>query len=119
MELLPHEKQVVEYEKTIAEFKEKNKENSLLSSSEIQKLEKRLDRLKEKIYSNLSPWERVQICRHPSRPRTVNYIEGMCEEFVELCGDRTFRDDPVFDLTETLEKAISFDHNEFKDNALC
>ena len=95
MELLPHEKQVVEYEKTIAEFKEKNKENSLLSSSEIQKLEKRLDRLKEKIYSNLSPWERVQICRHPSRPRTVNYIEGMCEEFVELCGDRTFRDDPA------------------------
>lgn len=48
MELLPHEKQVVEYEKTIAEFKEKNKENSLLSSSEIQKLDKRLDRLKEK-----------------------------------------------------------------------
>nr|CRI42527.1 Acetyl-coenzyme A carboxylase carboxyl transferase subunit alpha [Chlamydia pneumoniae] len=95
MELLPHEKQVVEYEKAIAEFKEKNKKNSLLSSSEIQKLEKRLDKLKEKIYSDLTPWERVQICRHPSRPRTVNYIEGMCEEFVELCGDRTFRDDPA------------------------
>ena len=95
MELLPHEKQVVEYEKTIAEFKEKNKKNSLLSSSEIQKLERRLDKLKEKIYSDLTPWERVQICRHPSRPRTVNYIEGMCEAFVELRGDRTFRDDPA------------------------
>lgn len=95
MELLPHEKQVVEYEKTIAEFKEKNKKNSLLSSSEIQKLERRLDKLKERIYADLTPWERVQICRHPSRPRSVNYIEGMCEEFVELCGDRTFRDDPA------------------------
>lgn len=95
MELLPHEKQVVEYEKTIEEFKKKNKKNSLLSSSEIQKLERRLDKLKEKIYSNLSPWERVQICRHPSRPRTINYIDGMCDEFIELCGDRTFRDDPA------------------------
>lgn len=95
MELLPHEKQVVEYEKTIEEFKKKNKKNSLLSSSEIQKLEKRLDRLKEKIYSDLSPWERVQICRHPSRPKTINYIQEMCEEFIELCGDRTFRDDPA------------------------
>lgn len=95
MELLPHEKQVVEYEKTIAEFKKKNKKNSLLSSSEIQKLERRLDKLKEKIYSDLTPWERVQICRHPSRPRSVNYIEGMCDEFIELAGDRTFRDDPA------------------------
>ncbi|WP_213318953.1 acetyl-CoA carboxylase carboxyltransferase subunit alpha [Chlamydiifrater volucris] len=95
MELLPHEKQVVEYEKTIAQFKEKNKENSLLSSSEIQKLEKRLDKLKEKIYSDLTPWERVQICRHPARPRSINYIEAICENFVELCGDRTFREDPA------------------------
>ncbi|WP_213357831.1 acetyl-CoA carboxylase carboxyltransferase subunit alpha [Chlamydiifrater phoenicopteri] len=95
MELLPHEKQVVEYEKTIAQFKKKNKENSLLSSSEIQKLEKRLDKLKEKIYSDLTPWERVQICRHPARPRSVNYIEAICENFVELCGDRTFREDPA------------------------
>ncbi len=94
MELLPHEKQVVEYEKTIEGFKKQNAKDPLLSSSEIQKLERRLDRLKEKIYSNLTPWERVQICRHPSRPKTVDYIEGMCEEFVELCGDRLFRDDP-------------------------
>lgn len=95
MELLPHEKQVVEYERTIEEFKKQNQKNSLLSSSEIRKLEERLSRLKERIYASLSPWERVQICRHPARPKTLDYISGMCEEFIELCGDRVFRDDPA------------------------
>ncbi|MBF5051128.1 Acetyl-coenzyme A carboxylase carboxyl transferase subunit alpha [Candidatus Clavichlamydia salmonicola] len=93
MDLLPHEKQIVEYEKTITQFKEKNKKNSLLSDAELQKLEKRLEKIKKKILTSLSPWERVQVCRHPRRPKTIGYIENICDEFVELCGDRLYSND--------------------------
>lgn len=93
MEFLTHEKQIIEYEKTIQQFKDQNKTNPLFSVEELHKFEKKLDKLKAKIYSSLTPWERVQICRHPSRPRSIDYIKNMCEEFVELFGDRTYRDD--------------------------
>lgn len=93
MDVLPHEKQIVEYEKTIQRFKEQNQKNPLLSGEEIRKLEKKLDKLKEKVYSALTSWERVQICRHPNRPRSIDYIHQMCDSFVELYGDRAFSDD--------------------------
>lgn len=93
MEVLPHEKQIVEYEKAIQQFKEQNTKNPILSVAELDKLEKKLDKLKEKVYSSLTPWQRVQICRHPSRPRSIDFIQNICEEFVELYGDRTFSDD--------------------------
>ncbi len=93
MESLPHEKQIVEYEKTIQQFKEQNQKNSLFSFKELEKLEKKLDKLKEKVYASLTPWERVQICRHPNRPRSTDYISHLCDDFVELCGDRSFGDD--------------------------
>lgn len=93
MEVLPHEKQIAEFEKTIAQFKEQNHKNPLLSRKELHKLEKKLDELKKRVYSSLTPWERVQICRHPDRPRSVDYIKNLCDEFVELFGDRTFSDD--------------------------
>ncbi|MCH9627970.1 MAG: Acetyl-coenzyme A carboxylase carboxyl transferase subunit alpha [Chlamydiales bacterium] len=93
MDVLPHEKQIVEYEKTIQEFREQNQKNPLFSLDELQKLEKKLDKLKKQVYGALTPWERVQICRHPNRPRSIDYIEHVCEEFVELFGDRNFSDD--------------------------
>ncbi len=93
MDVLPHEKQIVEYEKAIQQFKEQNKKSDLLSVDELKKLESKLDKLKEKVYSTLTPWQRVQICRHPARPRSVDFIQNLCEEFVELYGDRTFSDD--------------------------
>jgi acetyl-CoA carboxylase carboxyl transferase subunit alpha len=93
MEYLPHEKPIEEYEKTIKRFREYDKKNGLFSSEELSRLQQKLDALKSKIYSSLSPWERVQICRHPSRPRSIDYIEQMCDEFVELSGDRNFRND--------------------------
>lgn len=91
--MLSHEKQILEYEKTIAELKGRNKENPLWSDEEIAKLEAKLDQLKKKVYSQLTPWEKVTICRHPSRPRSVDYIRNICEGFQELYGDRLFRDD--------------------------
>lgn len=92
--MLPHEKQILEYEKTIAQVKEQNKDNSLWSDEELAKLEKKLGKLKKQVYSNLSPWERVAICRHPARPRAIDYIKNICEDFTELSGDRLFRNDP-------------------------
>jgi acetyl-CoA carboxylase carboxyl transferase subunit alpha len=91
--MLAHEKQILEYEKTIAQVKEQNKSNVLLSEGEISKLEKKLEQLKKKVYAKLTPWERVAICRHPARPRAIDYIKNICEDFTELCGDRLFRDD--------------------------
>ncbi|MBI3900632.1 MAG: acetyl-CoA carboxylase carboxyltransferase subunit alpha [Chlamydiia bacterium] len=93
MDILPHEKQIVEYEKAIEQFKEQNAKNPIMSLEELNKLEKRLDGLKEKVYSSLTPWQRVQICRHPGRPRSFQVIQNICEEFIELYGDRTFSDD--------------------------
>ncbi len=92
--MLPHEKQILEYEKTISQLKEQNKDKGLLSEEEIIKLEKKLDQLRNKVYSQLTPWERVAISRHPSRPRAIDYIRNICEDFTELFGDRLFRDDP-------------------------
>lgn len=91
--MLPHEKQILDYEKTIAQLKEQDKDRGLLTDEEISKLEHKLDQLKEKVYSQLTPWERVMISRHPARPRSIDYIKHLCEDFVEIFGDRLFRDD--------------------------
>ncbi len=92
LETLPHERQIQEYVKTIEHLKKQNNSNPLFNS-EIQKLEQKLEKLKEKVYRELTPWQRVQICRHPSRPHTIDYIKNVCQNFHELCGDRTFGDD--------------------------
>lgn len=93
MDSLPHEKQVLEYQETIENFKRKNQGNPIFAG-EIDRLQQKLTQLKKKVYSQLSPWERVTICRHPSRPHAVDYLQNMCDSFEELSGDRTFRDDP-------------------------
>jgi len=93
MTVLPHEKQIFELEQTMNKLKEQNKNNSLWSQEELQKMERKLDLLKKNVYSQLEPWDRVAICRHPQRPHAIDYIENMTEEFFELSGDRTFQDD--------------------------
>lgn len=92
MDILPHEKQIHEYIKTIEHLKKQNQSNPLFNN-EINKLEQKLESLKEKVYSELTPWQRVTICRHSARPHTVDYIKNMCTGFHELCGDRLFSDD--------------------------
>ncbi len=93
MTILPHEKPICECEETIKQVKEQNKSNGLWSQEEINKLEKKLENLKKQIYSNLSSMERIAICRHPKRPHSLDYIENICDDFVEIFGDRTFKDD--------------------------
>lgn len=92
MDILPHEKQIHEYIKTIEHLKKQNQDNPLFHS-EIKKLEEKLEKLKEKVYSELTPWQKVMICRHPARPHTVDYLKNICDQFVELAGDRVYGED--------------------------
>lgn len=62
-------------------------------SGSIASLEKRIDEAKKELTQHLSPWQRVQLSRHPDRPYTLKYIDKMCSNFVELHGDRNFKDD--------------------------
>lgn len=92
MDILAHEKQIHEYIKAIDHLK-KQSQNNPIFATEIRKLEQKLEKLKEKTYNELTPWQRVMISRHPSRPHTVDFIKNICSDFQELCGDRSFSDD--------------------------
>lgn len=91
---MPHEKQIYEYIKTIEHLKKQSQDLPMFKD-EIRQLEQKLQDLKVDVYSKLTPWQRVMICRHPSRPHTIDYIENMCYDFQELAGDRNFGDDPA------------------------
>ncbi len=62
-------------------------------SATLAELEEKLDASKKHIYTNLTGWQQVQISRHPERPYTLQYIDMICEDFIELHGDRTVKDD--------------------------
>ncbi len=88
--MLDHEKPIHECEQAIANLRKEPD-----AQEEVAKLEQKLAELKEKIYQNLTPWQRVMICRDPRRPRSVGYVSAICEEFTEVFGDRLYRDDPA------------------------
>jgi acetyl-CoA carboxylase carboxyl transferase subunit alpha len=95
MDPLPHEKEIFEYEKMISQLRKdsKEKKDHFLGSKEILPLEKKLLALKQKVYSNLTSWQRILICRHTQRPKTIDYIQHICDDFQELYGDRLYADD--------------------------
>ncbi|BCU81053.1 acetyl-coenzyme A carboxylase carboxyl transferase subunit alpha [Polycladomyces abyssicola] len=92
---LPFEKPIAELREKIAELKKFTQQSSLDLSEEIRTLEARAERLEQEIYGNLTPWQKVQIARHPSRPTTLDYIRRIFTDFVELHGDRLYGDDPA------------------------
>jgi acetyl-CoA carboxylase carboxyl transferase subunit alpha len=92
---LDFEKPLEELENSIEELKKLSDGNEIDIASEIKKLEKKAKELCSEIYSNLSPWQKTLIARHPDRPYTLDYIALMTEDFVELHGDRRFADDPA------------------------
>ena len=57
-------------------------------SGELKKLTERLDNVRKDVFGNLTPWQKVQIARHPDRPYTLDYIDMLTEDFVEIHGDR-------------------------------
>lgn len=88
---LDFEKPIIELEKKIEEMKEY--EDNLDIREEIEKLEGKVITLKKNVFKNLTRWQRVQLARHPERPYTLDYIYLMTEDFIELHGDRIYRDD--------------------------
>ena len=91
-------KQALEFEKPILELEQKLEEMRRYSDNpdiaqEIARIEKRVMQLTQSVYAGLTRWQRVQIARHPDRPYTLDYINLMMKDFIELHGDRTFRDD--------------------------
>ncbi len=90
---LEFEKPIIELEKKISDMRDFSVGENVELSGEIESLEKKLQKLRKDVYSNLSRWQQVQIARHPKRPYTLDYIREMTTDFVELHGDRGFADD--------------------------
>lgn len=90
---LDFEKPIVDLKKKLEELKHTAETSKIDLSAAIEEMEKKLLELQENIYGNLTRWQRVQLSRHPERPYALDYIHAMCDEFVELFGDRNFADD--------------------------
>lgn len=88
--VLDFERPIMELERKIAELKEIPDVNL---NGELKPLERKRDRLLEEIFGRLSPWQVVSVARHPDRPQFMEYVEGMCDEYIELHGDRLIGDD--------------------------
>lgn len=89
-----------DFEKPILDLEQKVEEMRALSdkidiSKEIGDLEGKVEELKKEIYKDITRWQRVQIARHPERPTTIDYIENIFDDFIELHGDRKYHDDPA------------------------
>jgi acetyl-CoA carboxylase carboxyl transferase subunit alpha len=91
--LLDFEKPIVALETKLAEMKKLAIDNNVDVSMAVSQLETSIEELKKETFTNLTRWQRVQLSRHPERPYTLDYIEQMCDEFIEIHGDRTVGDD--------------------------
>ncbi len=90
---LEFEKPLRELEKQLDSLHQQSLENNIDMSAELAAIEAKLETTKREIYSNLTPWQRVQVARHPKRPYALDYVSALCTEFQELHGDRQFKDD--------------------------
>ncbi len=118
MSRLDFEKPIVELERKIDELRNFNSEEKINLSPEIKKLEDKLSTMKNEIYQKLTPWQRIQIARHPDRPYTLDYIRLIAKDFVELHGDRLFADDDAMIAgfaTIDKEKVLILGHQKGRD----
>jgi len=90
---LDFERPILELEAKIRELKQFAEVEKVDFSTEIARLERKVARLQEEVFANLTPWQRTQIARHPHRPYGMDYIRLMLTDFIELHGDRAFADD--------------------------
>ncbi len=91
--LLEFEKPLRELEKQLDTLHQQSLENNIDMSAELSAIEDKIETTKKEIYSNLTPWQRVQVARHPKRPYALDYVGALCTDFQELHGDRQFNDD--------------------------
>ena len=87
------EKPIVNLEKRLRDLQDLAKQEGVDFTQEIKILEKKVSALIDDTYAKLSPWQKVQLCRHPGRPYTRDYVDALFPDFMELHGDRTFSDD--------------------------
>jgi len=90
---LEFEKPLRDLSAQLEQLSQQSLENNLDVASEIAAIERKIAATQREIYSNLTPWQKVQIARHPKRPYALDYVNLLCENFVELHGDRQFNDD--------------------------
>lgn len=91
--LLDFEKPIRELEKKIQDLKAYSEAHEVDVSHSVKSLEEQIKKQKREIYTNLTPWQRVQVARHPERPCPQDYVDNLCTDFLELRGDRRFADD--------------------------
>lgn len=87
------EQPIVELERQIEDLIKSSPEKNSVISREVKTLRKKAKKVKREIYAHLTPWQKVQVARHPHRPYALDYINLMMEDFLELHGDRNFSDD--------------------------
>ncbi len=87
------EKPLADLQQQIDKIKQVEEKTKVDMSATLNELQNKFEQAKKEVYSNLSGWQKVQISRHPDRPYTLQYIELMCDDFIELHGDRNFGDD--------------------------
>ncbi|MBL7810792.1 MAG: acetyl-CoA carboxylase carboxyltransferase subunit alpha [Bacteroidetes bacterium] len=90
---LDFEKDIVELHEQLAKARETHEKGKLDMTDMIQGLEEKIEEAKKHVYNNLTGWQKVQISRHPDRPYTLDYIENIATDFIELHGDRHVKDD--------------------------
>lgn len=90
---LDFERAISEVEEQIVRLQDLSRERGLDVSAELRSLERKLQSLKRDVYRNLTPIERVQVARHPRRPYTLDYLQLIFTDFIELHGDRLYRED--------------------------
>jgi len=90
---LEFEKPILELEEKLADLKRHSRANDINFEAEVHRMEDKIDETKREIYQNLTPWQRVQIARHPARPYALDYIQLSFSGFIEVRGDRLYSDD--------------------------
>jgi acetyl-CoA carboxylase carboxyl transferase subunit alpha len=91
-QILDFERPIIELERKIDELRQLSR-GSVDFAEEIRRLEKKARKLQEEIFAELAPWQKVQLSRHPARPYTLEYVQQLFQDFMELRGDRAFADD--------------------------
>lgn len=94
-QFLEFEKPIIELEDKIAELKHFASVQNVSVDDEVKRLNDKADKLRHDIFTKLSAWQKVQLARHPQRPYSLDYVNYMTDDFVELHGDRLFADDPA------------------------
>jgi len=95
MAFLDFETTVTDLEGRIADLRQLVSNGQTNIADEVSRLQTKVNRMLQQIYAHLSPGQKVQVARHPSRPHASDYIAALCQDFTPLAGDRSFADDPA------------------------